>query len=102
MPNAIGTNHDLSAVDMAVNADGSRTFTPRPDFPQAAPIKKPEHWWEWATKPGQTWDNVRDWGQGQVDEKKAWASEATTRHGLYENGIELQKEGDLATIKGML
>jgi uncharacterized Zn-binding protein involved in type VI secretion len=102
MPNAIGTNHDLNAVDMATNPDGSRTFTPRPDFPKAPEIKKPDHWWEWATKPGQTWDSVKDWGKGQVDEKMGWASEATTRHGLYENGIEQQKEGDLATIKGML
>ena len=102
MPDAIGQKHPLNAVDMSTAADGTRTYTPRPDFPTAAPVKQPEHWWQWATKPKQTWNSLKDKVTGEIDEKKAWATEATARHSLYTNGIEQQKDADLATIKGML
>lgn len=99
MPDAVGTRHPLNAVDMTTGPDGSRIYTPRPDVPNAPELKKPDHWWQWATQPKQSWENLKNWGSGQIDQKKAWASEATTRHGIYTNGIEQQKDADIATIK---
>jgi type VI secretion system secreted protein VgrG len=100
MPDAIGNKHPLPAVNMTQNPDGSYSFSPRPDAPKA-PEAAPRHWYDWIN-PVDQFNRAKDWVKGQIDEKSAWAKEATTRHGMHIEGVESQKADDTATLKGML
>jgi len=100
MPDAIGNKHPLEAVNMTTNPDGSYSFSPRPDAPKM-PEQAPRKWYDWIN-PVDQFNRAKDWVSGQIDEKKAWAAEATERHGMHVQGIEKQKADDSATLKGML
>ena len=100
MPDAVGNRHPLPAVNMTQNADGSYSFSPRPPAPKA-PQAEPRKWYDWLN-PVDHFNRGKDWLSGQIDEKKAWATEGAARHSNHIEGIESQKAEDTATLQGML